>query len=180
MKLRIPAGILMALLLALMVSAQARAADKGDAYFGYTRVGANMFGPNDPGMNGWQAALHVKMIPFIGIEGDVSHYGQHPSGFTESTTLVMFGPRVTAHAIGFSVFAHALGGLVYDSADLSFQPSVSYTAASYALGGGADVPLFLGFKLRGTVDFLGNSNEPSSGSRAPQHYRAGVGLAYHF
>jgi hypothetical protein len=180
MKLRIVAASLAAFLLLLVSSSRARGADKGDAYFGYTRVGANMFGPNDPGMNGWQAALHVKMIPFFGIEGDVSHYGQHPSGLSESTTLAMFGPRVTAHAAGFSVFAHALGGLVHDSADIPLQPSVSYTAASYALGGGADVPLFLGFKLRGTVDYLGNSNEPSSGSRAPQHYRAGVGLAYHF
>ncbi len=180
MKLRILPAALAAFSLLLVPTVQARAASKADVYFGYSRVGANLFAPNTSGMNGWQAALHVKMIPFVGIEGDVSHYGQHPSGLTESTTLVMFGPRVTAHAVGFSVFAHALGGLVHDSADIPLQPSDSNTAASYALGGGADFPLFLGLKLRATGDYLGNSKSPSSGSAAPEHYRVGVGVAYHF
>ena len=51
---------------------------------------------------------------------------------------------------------------------------------SLAVGGGADFPLFLGFKLRATGDYLGNSKAPSTGSAAPGHYRFGVGVAYHF
>lgn len=180
MKLRILAASLAALLLLLVPSAPASAADKADAYFGYSRVGANLYAPNTSGMNGWQAAVHIKPIPFVGLEGDVSRYSQHPAGLSESATLVMFGPRVTAHAVGFSVFAHALGGLAHETATVTTFSSTSYNAASYALGGGADVPLFLGLKIRGTVDYLGNSNAPSSGSKAPQHYRAGIGVAYHF
>lgn len=168
-----------AILLLLMISSHAKA-DKGDAYFGYSRVGANMFAPNTPGMNGWQAAVHVKMIPFFGVEGDVSRFSQSPSGFSENATLAMFGPRFTAHAAGYYVFAHALGGLVHESSTVTTLPPNSYNAASYALGGGADVPIFLGLKLRGTIDYLGNSNAPGAGSRTPNHYRFGVGVSYHF
>ena len=180
MKLRILDASLAAFLLLLIPSAQARAADKGDVYFGYSRVGANLYAPNTSGMNGWQAAAHIKPIPFVGIEGDVSHYSQSPSGFSEQVTQVMFGPRVTVHAAGFYLFAHGLGGFLHQSATVTTFSPTSYNAVGYALGGGADVPLFLGFKLRGTVDYLGNTSAPSAGSKAPQHYRAGVGVAYHF
>jgi hypothetical protein len=157
----------------------ARAKTTADAYFGYSRVGANLYGPYTAGMNGWQFAMHLKPIPFVGVEGDVSHYSQSQSGFSQSVTLVMFGPRLTGHAAGLSIFAHALGGLAHENATVTIYPPEGYDAASYALGGGADVPLLLGFKLRITGDYLGNSNTP--GSRySPSHYRAGAGLAYHF
>jgi hypothetical protein len=179
MKLRSFAVFLLALLFSLVSAAEKRAPG-ADVYGGYSRVGANLYGPNTPGMNGWQFAMHVKPIPFVGIEGDVSRYTQNPLGLSQQVTLVMFGPRLTVHAAGISVFAHGLGGLVHESATIPFLPTVSYNAASYAFGAGADVPLFLGFKLRVTGDYLGNSNAPSSGSRPPSHFRAGVGIAYHF
>jgi Outer membrane protein beta-barrel domain len=180
MHLRIFALSLAALALLLAPSSQAWAADKGDAYFGYSRVGANLYAPNTSGMNGWQAAAHVKVIPFVGIEGDVSHYSQSQLGFSQQVTLAMVGPRVTAGFAGFSVFAHGLAGLAHESASVTTFPSASYNAVSYALGAGADVPLFLVFKVRVTGDYLGNSNAPSSGSPSPSHYRIGVGVAYHF
>lgn len=180
MKPRSLAVFSVAFLLLLVPSAQAWGADKADVYFGYSRVGANLYAPNTPGMNGWQGSLRVKAFSIVGIEGDVSHYSQNPLGLSEQVTLAMFGPRVTVRAAGFSVFAHGLAGLAHESATIPFQPTVSYNAASYALGAGADVPLFLGFKLRATGDYLGNSKAPSSGSPAPAHYRIGVGVAYHF
>jgi hypothetical protein len=180
MKLRILAASLATLLLLLVPSAQARAADKADVYFGYSRVGGNLYGPNTAGMNGWQAAAHVKLIPFIGVEGDVSRYSQNPAGLSQNVTLVMFGPRVTAHAAGFSVFAHGLAGLAHENATVTTFPATSYNAASYALGAGADLPIFLGLKLRVTGDYLGNTNAPSSGSPKPSHYRIGAGVAFHF
>jgi hypothetical protein len=180
MKLRILAASLAAFLLLLVPSAQARAASKADAYFGYSRVGANLYAPNTSGMNGWQAAVHIKPMPFVGIEGDVSRYTQSPSGFSEQVTQVLFGPRVTVHAAGFYLFAHGLGGFLHQSATVTTFSPTSYSAAGYAVGGGADFPLFLGLKLRATGDYLGNSKAPSSGSAAPEHYRIGVGVAYHF
>jgi hypothetical protein len=180
MKQRVLAASLAASLLLLVPSAQARAAGKGDAYFGYSRVGANLFAANSPGMNGWQGSLNIKAISIIGVEGDVSHYSQSPGGFSEHVTNVIFGPRATLGFAGFSVFAHALVGLANESATVTTLPSTSYNAASLAVGGGADFPLFLGFKLRATGDYLGNSKAPSTGSAAPGHYRFGVGVAYHF
>lgn len=166
--------------LALLPSARADHASKADVYFGYSRVGANLYQPNTPGMNGWQVAAHIKPIPFVGIEGDVSHYSQTGAGFSEQATLVMFGPRVTVHAAGFSAFVHGLGGFGHDHATVTIFPSVGYDSASYALGGGVDVPLLLGLKLRATGDYLGNSMAPGAGSAPPSHYRFGVGAAWHF
>jgi hypothetical protein len=173
---------LFALLGVLIVSVPPAQAGKvkADAYFGYSHVGANLYGPYTPGMNGWQFAVQVRPIPFVGVEGDVSHYGANAGAGAQHVTLVMFGPRVTLHAAGFSVFAHALGGIGHlSSNEVSGFPTSSSNSTSYAFGGGGDVPLFMGLKLRVTGDYLGNSNAPSS-QYSPSHYRIGVGVAYHF
>lgn len=168
-----------ALLLCLAPAVRVHAA-KADVYAGYSRVGSNLYSPYTPGMNGWQLTAHVKPLPFVGVEGDVSHYGASAGAGSQSATLVMFGPRVTVGAAGLSVFAHGLAGVAHFSSDaVAFLPSVGYNATSYALGAGADLPVLLSFKLRITGDYLGNSQAPSS-RYAPSHYRFGVGLAYHF
>lgn len=181
MKLRKSASLLAILMFSLVPLGRAAHGHKqtADAYFGYSRAGANLYAPYTPGMNGWQLAVHIKPMPFIGVEGDVSRYSQSISGFSQQVTLVMGGPRVTVHAAGLSVFAHALGGLAHQYGTVTTYPSASYDAVSYALGAGADMPLFLGLKLRATGDYLGNSKAPSA-SYSPAHYRFGVGVAYHF
>jgi hypothetical protein len=123
--------------------------------------------------------MHIKPLPFVGVEGDISRYTQNIRGFSQQVTLVMFGPRVTVRAAGFSLFAHGLAGDAHQNATVTIYPPVGYDATSYALGGGGDIPLILGFKLRITGDYLGNSNAPPS-SYSPSHYRVGAGLAYHF
>lgn len=168
-----------ALLFSLGPSAQAKSVS-GDAYFGYSRAGANLYSPNTAGMNGWQVAAHVKPMPFLGIEGDVSHYGADVGAGSQHATLIMFGPRLTVHGAGFSVFAHGLAGTVHFSSNaVAFLPGISYNAASYALGGGVDLPVFLSLKLRVTGDYLGNTDAPSS-QYSPSHYRLGAGVAWHF
>jgi hypothetical protein len=171
-------------LLISLVSVAHAAGNQADVYFGYSRVGTNLYAVNTPGMNGWQLAMHIKPIPFVGIEGEVSRYGQSTNdGFTQKLTLAMFGPRVTVHAAGFSFFAHGLGGIAHENAQLATYPGGGYNATSYAFGGGADVPLFLGFKLRVMGDYLGNSDAPSSSSisvGSVSHFRIGTGIAYHF
>jgi hypothetical protein len=179
-KLRSFSVLLVASLLSSTVHATGH---KADVYFGYSRVGANLYSPNTSAMNGWQAAAHVKPLPFVGIEGDVSHYSQNADNFSQQVTLVMFGPRVTVHAAGFGLFAHGLGGLVDENAKVSTFSGVGYNAFSYAFGAGADLPVFLGLKVRVTGDYLGNSNAPSSNGvsvGSVSHYRFGAGVAYHF
>lgn len=82
---------------------------KADACFGDSHIGANLYGPNTPGMKGWQLALQVRPIPFVGVEGDLFRYGANAGAGSQHPTPIMFGPCVTLHAAGFSVFAHALG-----------------------------------------------------------------------
>jgi hypothetical protein len=159
MKLRSFAVSVVALLFSLVSAIPARGADKADVYFGYSRVGANLYAANTPAMNGWQAAAHIKPIPFIGIEGDVSHYSQNVNNYSQQVTLVMFGPRVTVHAAGFSVFAHGLGGLAHEHATLIFLPPVGYNATSYAF-------------RRGRGCALADRAEDSSHRRLPGEQRS--------
>lgn len=172
-----------ALLFALLSAVSVQAADNGDVYFRYSRVGANLYAASTDGMNGWQAAAHIKLIPFLGVEGDFAHYSQSQGPFSEQVTTVMFGPRFTAPAGALRFFAHGLGGLAHQNATLTTYPYVDYYAVSYALGGGCDIPVFRGFKFRVAFDFLGNSKAPTVadlGGIAPSHLRIGAGLAYHF
>ena len=110
MRFRGPSILFTAFVCFVVPAAQAKGI-KGDVNFGYSRSGANLYVVYTPGMNGWQVGAHIKPIPFVGIQGDVSHYSQNSGGFSQQVTLAMFGPRVTVHAAGFSVFAHGLGGI---------------------------------------------------------------------
>ena len=191
MRLGNRAAILALLMSSIALVAEARGAHKADVYFGYSRVGAGLYAENSGGMNGWQAAAHVKFFPFVGFEGDVSHFSQSsyvaqnsysPSlRTTLQAWLVMFGPRVTVSARGFSIYGHGLGGFVHQNAnDVTFPPP-GYYAASYAIGGGFDIPVFRGLKFRVTGDYLGNSELPSGHYEpGPSHQRIGAGVAYHF
>jgi hypothetical protein len=148
----------------------------------YSRVSANLYTANTPAMNGWEASAHLKLIRFLGAEGDVSHYDQNPGGFSQSVTLIMGGPRVTAHAAGFSLFAHGLAGIVHEkntvSPSLGFG-ELGYNAVSFAAGAGADIPLFLRLKARFLADYIENSRY-TRGYGSSSHFRFGIGLAYHF
>lgn len=178
MKLRSFRVSLAVLFISLVSSAQVLK-DKADVYMGYSHVGANLYGPNTSGMNGWQLALHLKTMSPVGIEGDISRYSQKQSGYSQQVMLYMFGPRVTMDVKGYSLFAHGLFGAAHESATVTIYPSTSYSATSYAIGGGGEAPLFRGLKLRVTGDYLGNSKAPSS-EYSPSHYRVGTGIAYHF
>jgi hypothetical protein len=176
---------LLASLISLVSTAYAsnRSGDKADAYFGYSRAGANLYAPYTPAMNGWQLTAHIKPMPFVGIVGDFSHYSESGNGYSQHVTLAMFGPRVTLAARGISVFAHVLGGFAHGNGTLTTYPSVSYIATSYAFGGGTDLPVFHSLKLRVTGDYLGDSKAPSSSGMtvgSVSHSRFGAGLVYHF
>jgi hypothetical protein len=98
------------ILLSFLSSVQAQA-PKGDVYLGYSRTGTDTFYPKVGGLNGWEGALHIKLHkPFIGIEGNVSHYGLGADSTVPRTTTGLFGPRFTLGVLGPKVFAHALLG----------------------------------------------------------------------
>jgi hypothetical protein len=148
---------------------------KGDAYLGYSRAGADAFYPNVGGLNGWQAALHVKMKPFLGGEADVAQYGLGADSTIPRTTTVMVGPRITVGTLGVKAFVHGLAGIEHSAN--SSGPSISGNSFSYALGGGLDLPLLPFFAWRVTGDYLSAPTlSPGSGT----HARFGTGIVFRF
>ena len=99
MKQRILAASLAASLLLLVPAVQARAASKADAYFGYSRVGANLYAPNTSGMNGWQAAFQSSRFGLSEWKATFRNTARIPRASPRASRTVMFGPRVTVHAL---------------------------------------------------------------------------------
>src|SRR5215469_6243623 len=85
-------------------SASAVSIRNHDAFVGYSRVGHGAFNPNVSGLNGWEAALHIHLHPFLGVEGDVAHYGLGADDVVPRTTTVLVGPRVSVKALGLNLF----------------------------------------------------------------------------
>jgi hypothetical protein len=155
---------------------QARAASKGDAFFGYSRTGSDIFYPNTSGLNGWDLDGQVHWKPFIGIEGDVAHYGIGANSSVPRTTTVLFGPKVSFGPSGFKVFGHFLAGGEH-SANSSSTTPISGGTFAYAYGGGADVPFAPFFGWRIQLDHLSAPTQsPSEGT----HVRFTTGIVFRF
>lgn len=148
---------------------------KGDIYVGYSRTGSDTFYSGAGGLNGWEGAMHVKLHkPFLGIEGDLSHYGLGANSGVPRTTAFIFGPRITVGALGPKVFGHALIGGEHSS---NSDGSISGTALAYALGGGLDVPIAPFFAWRVAGDYIhATGRNPSGGTPA----RFSTGLVFRF
>jgi len=150
---------------------------KGDVYLGYSRTGTDTFYSNVGGLNGWELAGHIKLHkPFLGIEGDVAHYGLGANSAVPRTTTVIFGPRITLGALGPKVFAHALLGGEH-SANSGGATPISGGAVAYALGGGLDVPIAPFFAWRVAGDYIhAVGRSPAGGTPA----RFSTGLVFRF
>lgn len=171
--IRLLALILPITLLALPLQARA-AGPGGDVYFGYSRLGANVFHANTPGLNGWQAEGHIKLAPFVGIDGDVAHYGLGAASSLPHTTTAMVGPRVTVGAAGVHVYGHALLGGQHSSNSGNIFSATSLTVAA---GGGADFGLLPFFAWRINIDYI---DAPTQTPSTANHYRWGTGLVFRF
>lgn len=145
-----------------------------DAYLGYSRLGNNTFYPNVGGQNGFNAALHIHVMPFLGVEGDVARYGFGSSDSTPKTTTFLVGPRATVKALGFAVFAHGLVGGQHSGN--SRGVSISESKATYAIGGGVDIPIFPFFAWRVEADRLSQFSNRTDGT----HMRLNTGLVFRF
>ena len=148
-----------------------------DAFFGYSRLGSDAFYPNAGGLNGWEAALHIHLHPFFGVEGDVAHYGLGADSDVPRTTTVLVGPRISVKAIGINLFAHGLLGGEHSSNNSSSNPHISGGSFAYDLGGGIDLPLLPFFAWRFSADHISApSQSPSGGTEA----RYNTGLVFRF
>jgi hypothetical protein len=147
-----------------------------DAFFGYSRSGSDAFYPHTGGLNGWEAALHIHLYPFLGVEGDVANYGLGANSVVPRTTTVLVGPRVSLKALGINLFAHGMIGGEH-SANNSSNPSISGGSFAYDVGGGIDLPILPFFAWRFSADRIdAPSQSPSEGT----HARYNTGLVFRF
>ena len=150
---------------------------KGDVYVGFSRTGNDTFYQGVGGLNGWEGALHVKVHkPFLGVEGNLSHYGLGSNSSVPRTTVFLVGPRITLGALGPKVFAHALIGGEH-SANNSASVPISGGALAYALGGGLDVPIAPLFAWRVAGDYIRAPTQSPGGSTP---VRFSTGLVFRF
>jgi hypothetical protein len=160
----------------LSLPTPARAASKGDVFFGYSRTGNNTFYPNVGGLNGWELDGQVRWKRFIGAEADVAHYGLGANAAVPRTTTVLFGPELSLGTAGYKVFGHFLVGGEH-SANSSGSTPISGGAFAYALGAGAEGPIAPLFAWRVQVDRISAINQsPSSGT----HARFSSGIVFRF
>lgn len=148
----------------------------GDVYFGYSHIGSNAFYPNVGGLNGWQLTGHLKLMHFVGVEGDVAHYGLSAPPSIPRTTTVLFGPRVTVGVPAVHLFVHGLVGGEH-SANSGGPTPISGGAMAVDFGGGGDIRIAPFFAWRVTADYLSAPTESPSGA---SHTRIGTGIVFRF
>jgi hypothetical protein len=146
---------------------------KGDVFFGYSRTGSDTFYPNVGGLNGWEATGHLHMRPFLGVEGDVAHYGLGADSSVPRTTTVLIGPRVTVGAARIKLFAHGLLGGEHSAS----SNGISGGSFAYAIGGGVDVPIAPFFAWRFAGDHI---SAPSQSPGGGTHARFTTGIVFRF
>ena len=134
------------LLLAMSVFASAQIPTKGNVFFGYSYNRASIVTNDAQNLNGWDASLEGKMLPWVGLVGDIQGtYGNHISEHN-----FLFGPRVSVSVENIRPFAHLLIG----AAHIGIDHGPSDTSFANALGGGADVKLAGPFAARGQLDWI--------------------------
>ena len=178
--MRIPYRILSALLpflaflalLGLPAKVQAQI-HRGDAFFGYSRLGADAFYPGAGSLNGWDAALHIKLKPMAGIEADLAHYGMGANAAIPHTTTVLFGPRIGVNLGLATLFVHGLIGGEHSANNAG----VSGGAMAWAFGGGADLPLTPILAWRIAADYIA---APTQSPDHATHGRFTAGLVFRF
>ena len=167
---------LMVVLVSGAAPATAASLRNHDAFLGYSRLGHDAFTPNVGGLNGWEAALHIHMKPFFGVEGDVARYGLGANAAVPRTTTVLFGPRLSVKALGINLFVHGMVGGEH-SANSDGGVHVSDTSMAYDFGGGVDLPVLPFFAWRFSADRISApSVSPDNGNKA----RFNTGLVFRF
>ena len=183
------------LLLLFARSANAQA-PSGNVFFGYSYESTNStaFGPNlllntvsRPNLQGWEASFEGKVLPWVGIVGDVSgHYGSQ--SFTELTPNgpvnvnvtgheqeYMVGPRLSVPVGKFTPFGEVMVGVAHIHTGGTL-PGPSNTSFATAVGGGIDYRLFRPIALRVEGDYL-HTNFFSTGQN---NLRLSTGIVLRF
>jgi hypothetical protein len=166
------------LLTMLADAAWAQIPTKGNVFFGYSYDRTSIASNDTSNLNGWDATLEGKFLPWIGLVVDVDgHYGSHDFGGTNADITshnVLFGPRASVQIKRFRPFAEFLVGVGHISR--SDGISDSDTSFADAAGGGLDYRVFGPVTIRGQLDWI-NTRFYGEGQNG---VRFSTGVAIHF
>jgi hypothetical protein len=129
--------------------------------------------------HGWNGAATAYFNRFVGITADVaSHYGPFGSNSNVRYSF-LFGPTFTLHTPVLNPFAHALFGVVKETAGLAGSDT-SFSKPEFAIGGGIDLSLSRHLALRPIqLDYEWQKN-PTSGLSNPTGFRLSAGIVLKF
>src|SRR5450755_3936915 len=104
------------LLLSLTASAAwAQIPTKGNVFFGYSYDRTSVVSGDNANLNGWDATLEGKLLPWIGLVLDVDgHYGNRNFAGTNADVTehnALFGPRVSVQIRRFRPFGEFMVGV---------------------------------------------------------------------
>jgi len=166
------------LLTMLSTAAWAQVPTRGNVFFGYSYDRTSIVSNDTTNLNGWEATLEGKFLPWIGLVADIDgHYGSHSfSGASANVTAhnVLFGPRVSVQVQRYRPFAEFLVGVSHISRSNGI--SDSNTSFANAVGGGLDYRIFGPVTLRGQLDWI-NTRLYGHGQNGA---RFSTGIALHF
>jgi hypothetical protein len=165
-------------LLTIASTAWAQIPTKGNVFFGYSFDRTPIASNDTTNLNGWEASVEGKFLPWIGLVADVDgHYGSHNfSGTSADITAhnVLFGPRVSVQVQRFRPFAEFLVGVGH----ISRSNGISDSDTNYAeaVGGGLDYRVLGPVAIRGELDWI-NTHFYGEGQNG---VRFSTGIALHF
>jgi len=171
--------------------ARAQVPTSGNIFVGYSFYSASpstldLTSVGRPNMNGWEASLEGKVLPWVGIVADFSaHYGQQsyveltPDGPVGSTvtgheTDVMFGPRLSFPIGKFRPFGEAMFGIGHVNTGQGI--STSDTSVATALGGGLDYKIIRILAIRAEADYV----QTRFFSTTQNNFRLSTGIVFRF
>ena len=166
------------LFLALAGAAWAQIPTRGNVFFGYSYDRTSISAGDTSNLNGWEATLEGKFLPWIGAVVDVDgHYGSHIYPDVNANIAahnVLFGPRVSVTVKRFRPFAEFLVGVGHVSRSNGI--SDSNTSFADGIGGGLDYRVAGPVTLRAQLDWI-NTRFYGQGQNG---VRFSTGIAFHF
>ncbi|HXC00146.1 MAG TPA: outer membrane beta-barrel protein [Terriglobales bacterium] len=178
---------LLSFLPSMMASAAwAQIPTRGNVFFGYSYDRTSISSGDTSNLNGWEATLEGKFLPWIGLVADVDgHYGSHTYGSVCSLPCpnvnadiaahnALFGPRVSVTIKRFRPFGEFLVGVAH----ISRSNGISDSDTSFAngAGGGLDYRVFGPVTVRAQLDWI-NTRFYGEGQNG---VRFSTGVAVHF
>jgi len=136
--------------------ASAQIPTKGNVFFGYAYDRAATVTSDASNLNGWDASLEGKFLPWIGMVADLNGnrgsqtFGGVSADISEHNFL--FGPRASVELGRVRPFAEFLVG--YSHISRSHGISDSNTSFGNAVGGGLDYRIKGPVFLRGQLDWI--------------------------